>query len=247
MKFSLDTAWADMQAIFKTHPEILLTIVGVFSFLPALAWGLVIPAPDVRADGINNYTTMLAWWQTNAPWFVLRSLVELVGGATIFAMFLTPERLTVSGALRRAGASFPILVITYVCVGLIQVPGFMLFIVPGLYLMGRTLLSTAVVIAEEVTNPIAAITRSFSLTAENGWRITATLIVIFIVGVVVSTAAEIVFGSALRLALSASIAGPIEHVIEAVMATVINLAMILLVVATYQQLARQLPPSNNGM
>lgn len=247
MKFSLDAAWADMQAIFKAHPEILLTIVGVFSFLPALAWGLAIPAPELKSDGINNYANLMAWWRGNAPWFILRSLVELVGAATIFAMFLTPERLTVSGALRRAGTAIPMLVITYLCAGMLQVPGFMLLVIPGLYLMARTLLSTAVVIAEGVVNPIAAITRSFALTAGNGWRITGTLIVIFVVGIVISTATEIVFGSVLRIALSAPIAAPIEHVIEAALATLINLAMTLLVVATYRQLSSQLPATNSGI
>lgn len=246
MKFSLDTAWADMQTIFKGHPEILLIIVGVFSFLPALAWGLAIPPPDLKSDGINNYANLIAWWQTNAPWFALRSLVELVGAATIFAMFLTSEQLTVSSALQRAGASIPILVVTYLCAGMLQVPGFMLLVLPGLYIMSRTLLSTAIVIAEGVTNPVAAIARSFALTAGNGWRITATLIVIFMTGIVISTATEIVIGSVLRVALAPAIAAPIEHTIEAALATLINLAMTLLVVATYRQLSRQLPISISG-
>ncbi len=246
MKFSADRAWADMVAMFTAHREILLAIMGVFVFLPALAWSLMIPAPDLKADGINNYANMMAWWNDNAPWYVVRAAIELVGTATIFGLLLGRGQPTVIEALRRTAVLLPSLLLTNLLVGLIQFPGLLLLVVPAIYAIGRTMLSNAIVVAEDIRNPIAAVSRSFALTHGNGWRLAAMFFLIVIVGFVITAAVSSVFGALLAIALPENAAAIGDGLIESVLTSAMTMALILLIVAVYRQLSVQPSRSISG-
>lgn len=239
MSFSADRAWADMVATIKAHWEIILTLIGIFVLLPAFAWGLLIPQPDIKPEDPNLIPLVIAWWNSVAPWFLLRSLLELMGIATLLAMLLRPDRPTVMTALGRAARILPFMLITGLLVGLLQFGAFLCFVIPALYLVGRTVMATAVMIAEDQTNPVRAIGRSFELTTGNGWRIAATYLLIVIVTGVVLLAATSVFGSLFAIILPAGLAATLDALLAGVMASVLDIAALLFVVATYRQLATQ--------
>ena len=67
MNFSADRAWADMVETIKTHREVILTLVGVFAFLPTFAWALLVPQPQFRADDPNLLPHVIVWWNSVAP------------------------------------------------------------------------------------------------------------------------------------------------------------------------------------
>ena len=247
MNFSADRAWADMVATIKTHREIILTVIGVFVFLPAFAWVLLIPQPQFKADDPNLFPQVMAWWNSVAPWFLLRSLLEMVGTATLLAMLLRPDRPTVTVGLGRAARLLPLLLLTNLLVGLLQFGAFLCFVIPALYLIGRTAMANAALIAEDKTNPVRAIGRSFELTDGNGWRIAATFLLIIIVTGIVSLAATSVFGSLFALVLPVALAVPLNALLAAAMASVLDIAGLLFVVATYRQLAVRPAGAKIGM
>ncbi len=246
MKFSADKAWEDMVALFRANREILLAVLGVFIFLPALAWSLAVAPPELKPDGINNFANMMAWWNANALWYVLRALIELLGTASIFGLLLGRERPTVIEALRRTVTLLPSLLLANLLVGLLQIGGFFLLIIPGIYLIGRTMLATSVVVAEDARNPVVAVSRSLALTDKNGWRITAMFFLIVIVGLILTAAVASVFGALFRLIFPEGLAATASGVVESVLESGITLALILMVVATYRQLSGQAAGSISG-
>ena len=247
MDFSADRAWADMVATIKTHREIILTVIGVFVFLPAFAWVLLIPQPQFESNDPNLFPHVMAWWNSVAPWFLLRSLLEMVGTATLLAMLLRSDRPTVTAALGRAARLLPLLLLTNLLIGMLQFGAFLCFVIPALYLIGRTAMANAALIAEDKTNPVRAVGRSFELTDGNGWRIAATFLLIIIVTGIVSLAVTSVFGSLFALVLPVALAAPLDALLAAAMASVLDIAGLLFVVATYRQLAVQPAGVNSGM
>ena len=247
MNFSADRAWADMVETIKTHREVILTLVGVFAFLPAFAWALLVPQPQFRADDPNLLTHVIVWWNSVAPWFLLRSLLEVVGTAALLAMLLRSDRPTVTSALGLAARLLPLLLLTNLLVGLLQFGAFLCFIIPALYLVGRTAMASAALIAENQTNPVRAVGRSFELTNGYGWRIAATFLLIIIVTGIVSLAVTSVLGSLFSLALPMTLATPLNAFLDALMASVLDIAGLLFVVSTYRQLVSRSTGRNIGM
>jgi uncharacterized membrane protein len=72
--------------------------------------------------------------------------------------------------------------------------GFVLLIIPGLYLIGRVALVGSHVAAAGERNPIAAITRSFELTRGNGWAVLGMLILVWIAGAIIASVAGALLG-----------------------------------------------------
>jgi hypothetical protein len=150
-------------------------------------------------------------------------------------------------ALQRTIILLPSLLLANLLVGLIQIAGFLMLIIPALYAIGRTMLATSVVVAENMRNPVVAVTRSFALTNGNGWRITAMFFLIVIFGLILTAAVSSVLGVVFALVLPSAVAAIGDALVESVLASGITLALILMVVATYRQLAAQPAGSISGM
>jgi len=126
------------------------------------------------------------------------------------------ERSSAGDSLRYALSRFLPLIVTYILVVLITIPGFILLLIPGIWLMVKLCIAFPAVIFERA-NPFKAIARSWSLTRGNWWRIFGALFVVFLIALVVNFALTAVLGG-----IAAS-SDTISEVAFAVLATIITL------------------------
>lgn len=179
MKIDFAGVLKDAWTLFKRDRDLLVRIVGPFLFLPAFALALVVPDPPMpEADARGDETQALAWaeavtdWAgTNGGWYCLAYALSFFGMALIYALYLDRDRVDVLTALKRCGAILPRYLLAMILVSLPAGAGLLLYALPGLYILGRTMLTGPVLISEGPTGAFAAIRRSLSLTRGAGLQL----------------------------------------------------------------------------
>jgi hypothetical protein len=154
---------------------------------------------------------------------IVGALVQSVGAAlavaacfkVISAAYLG-ERSSAGDSLRYALGRFLPLIVTYILVVLITIPGFILLLLPGIWLTIKLCMAFPAVIFERA-NPFRAIGRSWRLTRGNWWRVFGALFVVFLIALVINFALTAVLGG-----IAAS-SDTMSEVAFAVLATLITL------------------------
>lgn len=166
----------DAWALFRRDSDLLLRIAGPFLFLPAFALALLVPGPPAAsATAGEGQAQTLAWLQsvsdwagTYGGWYLLAYVVGYFGTAAITALYLTAPPPDVRQAFGRAARIFPRFVLAAVAGSLPAGAGLLLWLIPGLYVLGRLLPVGPVLLAEPRTGALAAIRRAFLLTRGSG-------------------------------------------------------------------------------
>lgn len=201
MRISYTDWWNDVVAILRGNASILIAVAGALVFLPVLGASLlntpIAPVPEgasleEAADALVGYYS--ANWVQQVAVLLLSTLGQLV----LYLVLLDARRPRVGEAFALAAPMFLPFFITSLLVTLILGAGFFLFVVPFLYLIGRTQLSGPALAAERL-NPLAAIRRSFALTRGQGWRIFFFAFLIAMVALVVQLAVSGTAGTLLNL------------------------------------------------
>ena len=126
------------------------------------------------------------------------------------------ERASFGDSLAYALRRFIPLMVAYVVIVIITIPGFILLIIPGIWLSVKLCMAFPAVIFERA-GPFRSIGRSWKLTADNWWRVFGTLVVVFLIAMVVNFALGAVLG------IVAAGSDSISEVAFAVLNTVITL------------------------
>jgi Membrane domain of glycerophosphoryl diester phosphodiesterase len=126
------------------------------------------------------------------------------------------ERASFGDSLGYALRRFIPLMVCYVLVVIITIPGFILLIIPGIWLSVKLCMAFPAVIFERA-GPFRSIGRSWTLTRGNWWRVFGTLVVVFLIAMVVNFALGAVLG------IVAAGSDSISEVAFAVLNTVITL------------------------
>lgn len=237
MKLSYDAIWQDMVAMMKAHIEIILVVAGVFLFLPMLAQSFYLPPPVMERFDLPSMQALVAYYQDNILSLLGLRLVTLLGAGTLLALFLSPDRPTVGGAIAYAGRMLTSLFFLTLVTQFMMMGGLALFILPGIYIAARTSVSDAAMIAEGRANPFAAVARSFELTRGIGWQIFGLVAIIWTVMWIASSAIVAVVGIAAHLLLPEEGAAIARATLMAISPTAIPLAFVLLSAALYRQLS----------
>lgn len=155
MKIDIGDAARAAWVLFKRDRDVLLALAGIFMFLPTLALMLLLPSPPAAlATGASETATQL--WASNylnwivacSPWLILATAVSMVGALSVISFYLAPVRPHVGGAIAVAVRHFPTYALLMVGVTLVASLGVVLFVLPGLWILGRTMLTGAALIAE---------------------------------------------------------------------------------------------------
>ncbi len=241
-KFTQNAVWADALRLTRTHWAALIAIAGVFNFLPTLLVNHFYPIPETPADADfqTQFQLLVAYYRENALPIVLQSFVVMTGSAAMLRLVFARGG-TVGAAILYAILLLPVysvlVVLTNLAVGL----GFVLLVVPGLYLWGRLLPAGPAMIAEERRNPIDALKRGFALSEGHGWLILSLYLLVAIVGgilmLAVSQLSGIVFILAAGQDLGTLLATILLCAVEAVLTTILTM----LTAAVYRALAPQKP------
>lgn len=166
-RLDIRLAFQESRAIFARDRDLLIRLAGVLFFLPSFA-GLLFLPPAVAEEGRSANQVLLAWFSENAHWLLAEQAVLLLGGGTLYRLYLDPARPTLGDALRRAAAGYLPFLLATLLATLSVFAGLILFILPGAYLLGRTALAAPAVVAEG-GGPVAALERSFRATRGQGW------------------------------------------------------------------------------
>ncbi|MBL0915312.1 MAG: glycerophosphoryl diester phosphodiesterase membrane domain-containing protein, partial [Sphingopyxis sp.] len=191
-KFDMGAAWEDSLVLLKSHNALTGTVAAVFFFLPALAISWFGPAPIKPAEGATFEQTITAL-QANLlqalPYQLAVAIFAIVGSLAILRLWLSRSATSVGEALGFGVRLLPTMIALQIVTGVMLGLGFLLLIIPGLYLIGRLALVSPTIADRGIVNPIDAIAESWRLTRDNGWAIFfflfLVMLVVFIVMMVV--------------------------------------------------------------
>jgi len=233
MRFEYDKVWADAVAMLRAERSAVVALAGVFLVLPTLLIGHFVPFQAPETDVIQAFSDYVSrGWL----WMLIASLVQLLGGLAILRLFLKRDGSTVGGAIAAAATLLPTYFVANLLNSLMITIGLFLFIVPGLYLLGRVALTAPVIAAEDQRNPIDAIQRSFALTEGNGWRVLGLLLLVYIVGGVANAVATVVLGSLFILAVGQQLGLFISLIMTSIVSAATGLVILAVTAALYERL-----------
>ena len=244
MKMSFPNAFREGWALFKRDREVLIAVAAPFLFLPTLALLLLVPAaPIAPARGASDAEleqfaqSLVQWLSENGYWFAAASILSLFGGLTITAFYLDLEARDVRDAAMRALRLLPRYLLAAL---LILVPasfGLLAFALPGLYVLGRTMLVSPAMIAEPPLPAVRAIARSIALTRGNGLQLAALAGLGLLAGQILPAPFQAIDEAMRAAGADNPIAIVMLDAVAAAIAASIALATILLRVTIYRQLA----------
>lgn len=243
--FDMGEAWQQVAAMFRGNREILVTVAGLFFFLPTLIFSLYYPEPPVSVPG-ETLQQMLdrvtEYYRVAAPGLVLASLVSMVGNLAIWRLLLAEGGTSLGGALSTALTLFVSYFIASILSGFAIGLGLLLLFVPGLYLICRFGLVGPAMVAEHIMSPIKGLTASWDYTRNNGMMILLFLVIVTIVGVIATIIAGAIFGALFALLLPENIANIGNKTIQALLSSGLSLIFTLAMTSIYRQLG---PYKNN--
>ncbi len=181
-KIDLSLVWDDAKAMGSANRDLLTAISGMFLLLPLILATQFISVPEGRIDPKASDAVLMASYRAfvEANWLQLLGLTLTMsfGMLAILALLLRRERLTVAESLKAGLIVLPSYLVANMLQNLVIQGGLILFVIPALYFSGRLALTSAVAAAEKELNPLTMLTRGFTLTRGNGWRIFGVLAVI---------------------------------------------------------------------
>ncbi|MEZ5709057.1 MAG: hypothetical protein R3E02_06705 [Blastomonas sp.] len=245
MKFDMSRAWNEAMQLLRSNQALILPVAGVFLFLPSALLGYLLPQPAI--DGEAGFESMIAvlteWFSANSGWFILVGIAALIGQLGVLALLLRRDGgVSVGDALKAALVALIPAFLANMLTSIVTSIGFLLLIVPGLYLIGRFWLVPSAIIAERIGNPLAAIQRSWELTRDNGWRLFGFLILVSIVGGIITGLTNGVFGAIFGFVLPINAALLLSALVESALGAVLALVIAAMAAASYLQLSNA-PPS----
>lgn len=242
-RFDSNRAWQDASAAVSANRDVLAALTGVFVVLPAFALTVLLPMPEPQAgaDFDEIFAGIQAYFAVNWPWYVLASLISMIGTMALLALFGHASRPTVGEAIRTGlGATVPGILVQilqgFLLSGVVLAPAALLGISgsPGLAALGtifgvglaawlwaRTALATPVIVVEGQRNPIAALQRSYALTKGNAGRLLLFFFLLVLAFVIVTQLFTVVVG----LIVQALAGAKASTVVGAFVASVLQGAM----------------------
>jgi hypothetical protein len=241
----MNRAWNDALRLLRGSREVILVVAGVFFFLPYLAFMLVAPDPmaglgPAQPQDMQEMVKRMSAFYSQVWWaMALIALLQAVGMLGLLALLTDRRRPTVGEALRIGVSKVASYIAAYLLFGMAFALAVMILLtlaalsgaaafaglvllaafVAWLFLFVRLSLVGPILVKEGIANPIAALVRSWRLTAGNGWRLFA-----FFVLLVIATFVVTMIASAL-LSLGFGLFGPhVARIGDALVISLVNAA-----------------------
>lgn len=244
MKIDIPGVVADAWTLFRRHQPVLMPIAGLFLFLPTL-WLLLfvpdapqLPPPDATDAQIKADAELIsAWIVDNGSAFFAAAVVALYGLNAVCAYFLDRESADVGAALVSALRALPRLVLASLIIVLPASIGLLALALPGLYVLGRTMLVAPVLIAEPRQSAISAIRQSIFLTRGNGLVLAAVTGLGMLAGQILPTPFEELSRQLAAMHAGNAVVIFLLSALAAAAASIAALALMLVRVTVYRRLA----------
>jgi len=252
-KIDLNRVWDDARAMGAANKDLLAAISGMFVLLPSVVGGMLMKTPEAPPKDLPQEQMLrLALQVYTDNWAVLLGLSLAVSFALLamLVLLLRPERLTVGESLKAALLLIPGYFVANMVQGIAFGIGFILFVLPGLYIIARLCLIAPVAAAEQRANPIEQLQRSWSLTSGNGWRIMLMLVVLYVTAEIISLVATTLVGLVGELVLSKDLATLVVSIVSGLVTAGLTAFLALLSAAIYRAATEPAPspwlPGANG-
>ncbi len=238
MKLNYMQCWNGAMAQLGAHKEAILAIAGVFVFLPTLLFAQYVTPPVFTGDEDMDSIVAIysAYFNENTFSIMASNLMISFGGLAIYFALAPSRNSTVAEDLIAALKIFVFYLIANLLSALVSLPGFLLFIIPGFYLMSRFIVIPVVIADEGERNPIELLKRSWSLTQNNGFSIMLFIVIIWIVGTITIGVIEAVTGVIAGLATGGTGWPFVQNLVAAIAGTVFQLILIAVIVSIYIEL-----------
>ncbi|MEO9469449.1 hypothetical protein [Parasphingorhabdus sp.] len=241
MKLNYMDCWNGAIAILSEHKEAILAIAGVFLFLPSVLLTQFVGQPDVEGltDSAAIQAANVAFFSENWFSYVLMLVVTAIGSLSIYTLFSPSFKGTVSDALVRSLGLLFFFIVTNLVVAILMAVGFFLFIIPGLYLIGRLAVVPMIVADQQQRNPVNAIKESWKNTKNNGWAIFLFLLIILLVGMITLIVFSLVAGLIITLVSGGEGLPLLENIVTNLIGTGFQILILAVVASLYRQLTRK--------
>ncbi len=237
MTFSYDRAWNDATAMLRAHGELLAILTGLFLMVPDFTRNLFLPMPPIVSFDDAGLAPIEAYFLNNSGWLFLLNLPVLLGTATILNLLLDGTRPTVGQSLVTSFVMLPSVFVLNLLTQFAIFGGLLLFVVPGLYLIGRLSVASAWQMANRNMNPVAALSASLRMTRGNGWMICGIIILFAVVAAIMARGVGAVIGILLSFVIPAMSLGAVAAFLSGILSSMIVLGTLLLAAAIYRQLS----------
>jgi hypothetical protein len=235
MKLSYTAVWDDAAAMIRAHGSLIAALAGVFLFLPSLLIAQLLPKPTVT-DPSRVFEAMREFYMANVLWLLLGSLVSMVGTIAILKLLLGPRGTSVGGAIAAAFPLLPFYFLAALISNLLLFVGFLLLLVPGLYLFGRLAPLGPVIVAERRFNPVDAVGRAFALTRGRGWAVLGLVLLVGIAGAVAIIVVDSLFGLVFVLVAGKGLGTFLSGIVNAAAGAAFSAFFAVLFAALYRRL-----------
>lgn len=236
MQISYSAIWEDTVRLIRAHASLAIALAGVFLFLPGLLVGHFLPTPQAT-EADESIRQLGEHFRNNFHWLLLNGLLSMAGTLAILFLVLRGGATSVGTAI---AAGFTLLIPYFIAAILTGIPiaiGFLLLIVPGLYLLGRFVPLAPTMVAEGIRNPLTAIGRTWRLTAGHGWAITGLFILVAVAGFILASVVAGIIAVILRIALPDDLSSFLGMVVSTAVMTALQVVIIFLYAAIYRRLA----------
>jgi hypothetical protein len=250
-KIDLNRVWDDARAMGAANKDLLAAIAGMFVLLPSVVGNLLIKQPlAVRQQSAaatkdlpagEMYGQLMSFYTDNWPVVLGLSIALAFGLLTMLVLLLRHERLTVGESLKAAVILLPGYIVANLIEGFAFAIGFLLFIIPCIYVMGRFSILAAVASAEQRVNPVEQHQRSWALTSRNGWRIGVMLVILWLTAQVVNVVATTLVGLIGELVLPKDLADLVVSIVGGLVSAGFTAFVALLTAAIYRAATEPAP------
>ncbi|MFN3618697.1 hypothetical protein [Sphingorhabdus sp.] len=240
-KLDYRAVWSDARGLLAAHKEAIFPIAGFFIFMAA--WISAFLVPPLLIDNIDDtnqvITEISRYFESNWRVLLPTMLVTIYGSLTLYVLMSGRPLSKVGDAFALSAAIFVPYLLASLIVGWATLAGFMLFIIPGLYVSGRFAILPAVISREAGLGISGSIKRTWQISTECGWAI---LFLMLFVAVALRILAGI--ANAAVVAVCQAIAGEggvpiVESGVKGLFAAVEAVSFVLMLVAVNRQLSAQ--------
>lgn len=235
----MGAAWRDVVNLIKSQQSLVALIAGLFVFLPNLAMGWFTPAPPVVPTG-TDVTALIDvmgdYYVQVLPWMLGLAVVSTIGLLGLYHLWVAPRAMSVGAALGRSLAMTPAYLLATLLTAFPIALGFLLFVLPGIYLFARLSQIGPAMVARDSANPIAAIANSWAVTRGNGWRVAGFFVLLMVIAGIVYAITTGAVGGLLGVLMPADSAHWVLTPIVAALTAALTVFQAAVIAAVYRQL-----------
>lgn len=251
MKFDMGQAWNTATMLIGNNRSVVFIVAGVFFLLPYLASALLFPqamTPEqVNPEDLSAISDAVLQAYAEYWWVILIVFVtQGIGTLALLTLLTDRAKPTVGEAIARGASGFLsyfaanllfVLALGFILtIALVITPFLVVLAIPVMfYAMVKFSLVLPAIAIDGIRNPIKAITRSWSLTKGNSFRLFAFYVLLVIALMVVTLIVTMVLAVVL-----AAIGGQVETIGNALVASLINAGFVVLFLGVLAGVHRQL-------